>query len=520
MKHIDSSAKLNIKHDPESSFLKNSSKPFFKSSFGLSFQKSKFSVYSILITYFTVFFILLPVILFSIGFRLDELIPVLLFEHTSFVYIGWALLLSGSVILTSSMILLLKKGKGLPISHLPPKHLVVSGFYKYFKHPIYLGYALIFEGISLTVNSFWSGSLSFSLLVFGTVGYIKFYEEVELINNFGESYISYKKSTSRLQELIELFKVLYSDIISKICIPLNYFAGKTILYRKNNLIIVTYGALISVGAFIYYQYSALLFIKSGVPIQNVNYYNIISTLIVLFFARFFWWAGNYKELSKEKIFAYKKIGFVSWGGYLGLWVSLILFAKFYQLNILYLSDILSRSIPIIYIIGRLGCITYGCCYGLKSHNIGIQYKHPESKVNREKGYDLSLRYPTQLYSMFIGILLFIMTNLLAVADLSEGLITALSLIVYAILRSIVEFYRDRKIIIKGVITEGHIGCLIIFIVGWLILVLLVPDEASVHTTKVTWELFVDSLSMIPVNIIASLLVLIIMGIHWKKIGTW
>ncbi len=74
------------------------------------------------------------------------------------------------------------------------KVLETSGFYCYFRHPIYLGITLTFFGLSLCLGSFWG--LFYSLLVIIPLNVVRARkEEKVLIQKFGQKYLDYQKTT-------------------------------------------------------------------------------------------------------------------------------------------------------------------------------------------------------------------------------------------------------------------------------------------------------------------------------------
>ncbi|MBZ5495783.1 MAG: phosphatase PAP2 family protein [Acidobacteriia bacterium] len=148
-----------------------------------------------IVAYVAVFWVLLPVLLFTTGFRLDVLLPVSLAENTIMRAVGCCLALSGFLLMILAMAQLWSRGKGLPISHLPPTKFVTGGCYRYLRHPIYVGYNAVFAGAALLMNSFWSLAFSGPLLLIGWTAYALFYEEPLLIDRFGSRYRDYRSAT-------------------------------------------------------------------------------------------------------------------------------------------------------------------------------------------------------------------------------------------------------------------------------------------------------------------------------------
>jgi protein-S-isoprenylcysteine O-methyltransferase Ste14 len=88
------------------------------------------------------------------------------------------------------------RGRGTPLPADPPKELVVTGFYRYVRNPIYVGVLLIFLGHFL-----WFGYLSLLLYaVFSFIGvhiFIVLYEEPTLKKRFGTAYEDYLQQVPR-----------------------------------------------------------------------------------------------------------------------------------------------------------------------------------------------------------------------------------------------------------------------------------------------------------------------------------
>ena len=88
------------------------------------------------------------------------------------------------------------KGRGTPIPIDPPKELVVTGFYRYVRNPIYVGVSSIFLG-----HFFWFGYWALLIYtVFAFIGvhlFVVLYEEPTLKGKFGAAYVEYLKRVPR-----------------------------------------------------------------------------------------------------------------------------------------------------------------------------------------------------------------------------------------------------------------------------------------------------------------------------------
>lgn len=90
----------------------------------------------------------------------------------------------------------ISKGKGTPAPIDPPKKLVIKGFYKYIRNPMYVGILII-----LTGHIVWFKSISlivYFLVLFGFFHlFVIHYEEPYLLKTFGEAYKNYKSQVPR-----------------------------------------------------------------------------------------------------------------------------------------------------------------------------------------------------------------------------------------------------------------------------------------------------------------------------------
>jgi protein-S-isoprenylcysteine O-methyltransferase Ste14 len=88
------------------------------------------------------------------------------------------------------------QGKGTPAPFDPPKELVVKGFYKYLRNPMYFGLFLFILGEVLIFSSI-EILIYLLLLIIICNLFVIFYEEPKLLNEFGDSYKNYCKEVSR-----------------------------------------------------------------------------------------------------------------------------------------------------------------------------------------------------------------------------------------------------------------------------------------------------------------------------------
>ncbi|HEU4509661.1 MAG TPA: prolipoprotein diacylglyceryl transferase family protein [Pyrinomonadaceae bacterium] len=482
---------------------------------------SRLHVLFTICSYVLIFWICLPAFLLVTGFRLDQLLPVQMAVGPGMKVAGSLLLFAGAALMAASMGQLWFQGRGLPISHLPPSEFVAVGIYKYLRHPIYVGYTIAFAGLSVLLNSFWSLTFSTALLVALWIAYALFYEEPALTARFENTFAGYQQTTALLlpRKLSAPFARLLRHSARWFSRPLDRMANWTIMYQRGELILVTYGAFVTVGAFLFMYLSSSILMAQGVTTAHTVFALLLGGFCILFFARFFWWAAHWREMIGQPMFGIRQIGFVSFGGFFGWCLFAVIFSLIYDYSLLMIFDSVVRGMFIAWTLGRLGCLTYGCCYGLESKTSGILlYTDPESKVVRERGPQHTPRHATQLYAFAKNLFFLIFVNTIVFWDLPAGFVTAITFILYAVARSYVEFLRDRRRY-KHVFTGGHICCAVMFVTGWLLLLFLSPTIGAASPKPLTLDALYQGLVLVPLIAFLSLVGFVATSLHWKKIGT-
>ena len=159
----------------------------------LSTQKDEFNRSVIVISFLTVPFILyLPYYEYKIF--TSQFLP--LFVFNLMFLIGNAFLMLGGSLLFLSRKQLGKYG-GSKIVIENEHQLITSGLYYYIRHPIYLGFLILFSGYSVAL-----GSIVMMIVITGAFLLIfkkrMNLEEKLLISQFGEEYLNYMNRTKRL----------------------------------------------------------------------------------------------------------------------------------------------------------------------------------------------------------------------------------------------------------------------------------------------------------------------------------
>ena len=89
-------------------------------------------------------------------------------------------------------------GRGTPVPLVPPQRLVVVGFYRYVRNPMYVGFFAGWIGLWVVFGRASRGALVVVLVAMAAVVlFVKFYEEPTLRKMFGADYEKYCRNVPR-----------------------------------------------------------------------------------------------------------------------------------------------------------------------------------------------------------------------------------------------------------------------------------------------------------------------------------
>ncbi len=177
----------------------------------------------------------------------------------------------------------------------------------------------------------------------------------------------------------------------------------------------------------------------------------------------FFYGGTFYLEHPAEIFAVWHGGMSSHGGFLGVFFALLYFAKKNHIKFFALLDVLVVPIAIGLALGRLGNLINAELYGTVT-NLPWAVSFPNVE---------GLRHPTQVYAMlkdvFIAAVCFLHLRSSKGSTKRVGETTSVFLVLYSLLRFIVEFFRDQQqepIAMLGILlSRGQLLTIPLFILG-------------------------------------------------------
>jgi phosphatidylglycerol:prolipoprotein diacylglycerol transferase len=118
--------------------------------------------------------------------------------------------------------------------------------------------------------------------------------------------------------------------------------------------------------------------------------------------------------------------------------------KKFKLPPLQTSDVFAPGIALGHGIGRIGCFSAGCCWGVECHRAwAVTFRNPVA--NELVGVPLGRPlHPTQLYEAFAEFLIFAILYWRVRKPHANGEIIGMYLLLYSTARFIVEFFRVHE----------------------------------------------------------------------------
>ncbi|MCM8773656.1 MAG: prolipoprotein diacylglyceryl transferase [Candidatus Omnitrophica bacterium] len=211
-----------------------------------------------------------------------------------------------------------------------------------------------------------------------------------------------------------------------------------ILFKAGPITIYTYGVLVFLGVIITYWLCLKEAAKEKIDKEVFSHIFFWAIIFGFLGARLLYIVLEWRLFLEEPLsFIFSRSGFVFYGGLISGISALWFLVKKFKLHFLKITDILAFYLPLGHFFGRLGCFSYGCCYG-KPTNSWIGIKFPP---NSPAGLLGTKVIPTQLIEAFSLLIIFFILQYSKKKKKFNGQITIVYLTLYSIFRFFIEFFR-------------------------------------------------------------------------------
>ncbi len=171
-------------------------------------------------------------------------------------------------------------------------------------------------------------------------------------------------------------------------------------------------------------------------------------------------------------------GLVFYGGLIGALLVSVWYMRRHKLPLWIYCDIFAPAIALGHVFGRLGCFMAGCCFGrLVGHPAWYATTFPANPSSfAPTGLPL---YPTQLMEAAGELVVFFILFFMRKKKSFDGQLIATYLILYAILRAAVEYFRgdtERGFLIEPWLSTSTFISLLMFLAGAAIYVVMLKRK--------------------------------------------
>lgn len=228
--------------------------------------------------------------------------------------------------------------------------------------------------------------------------------------------------------------IIFIGLFIGAIIAIQYFS-KFFDIKKEDIFFCILYAVIGVGIG-----AKLLYILTNIPflIENYNNLDLYETFIQML-----------------------KGGFVFYGGLIGGILGIFIYSKQFKISFKNLLLIILPVVPLIHSIGRIGCLCAGCCYGMEYHGFGAITFH--NSFFAPNNVPL---FPMQIVESICNFLIFLIILVTYKRFLGTYKTVGLYLVLYSIVRFILEFFRGD--LIRGIyfsLSTSQWISIILFIIG-------------------------------------------------------
>lgn len=246
-----------------------------------------------------------------------------------------------------------------------------------------------------------------------------------------------------------------------------------ILFEAGPVTIYTYGVLLAAA----YLLGLWLGVKranaaglDGNKVLDLGIWVIIAALVgakgLLFVVEF-----DHFTSSREEFFSLLRSGGVFYGGLIAASLTCIYQLRKHKLPLWQSGDLFAPGIALGYMVGRLGCLAAGCCYGKPTQVAwAVTFTDPAAALNVGTPLNVPL-HPTQLYESLAGLVILLVVLALERRPGSyAGRTFWQFVLLYAVSRFIIEFFRGDD---RGAVAMFSTSQLISLVLAPLSVVMLV-----------------------------------------------
>ena len=239
-----------------------------------------------------------------------------------------------------------------------------------------------------------------------------------------------------------------------------------VLFDFHGFTIYSYGVLLAAAYLLGLQFALIRARKRGLDPQRVMDLGIWIIVSALVGAKLLLLVVDFKQFTghPRDMLGLARSGGVFYGGLIAAVVVALIYLRRHKMPLWTTTDVFAPGIALGHIVGRLGCLLAGCCFGRPTTvRWAITFTDPAAATNVGTPLGIPL-HPTQLYEA--GTELLILLFLLAWERRGRpfpGRTFWSYMLLYGVSRFVIEFYRgdSRGVVFNSLSTSQFVSVLLV-----------------------------------------------------------
>jgi phosphatidylglycerol---prolipoprotein diacylglyceryl transferase len=247
------------------------------------------------------------------------------------------------------------------------------------------------------------------------------------------------------------------------------------LFHIGSFNVPTYGFLVSLGVLIGLWVSVRNSQKQGIDPDHAWNLGILVVLCGILGAKILYIINDWSTYAAHpgEIFSLSTLqaGGVFSGGLIGALLAAAWYIRKHHMPALGTCDAFAPGLALGHAIGRIGCFSAGCCYGVPTtHWWGVTFTNPLAAELVGTPLNQKLE-PTQLFESAVELANFFILTWMLKRKKFEGQVFGAYLVLYGVARFFLEFIRDdpgRGSVFGGLMSGTQLISIFLVIIGGLI----------------------------------------------------
>ena len=236
---------------------------------------------------------------------------------------------------------------------------------------------------------------------------------------------------------IEVTRVVLQGLIDSL-------TSRQVIVRFGRVKLLYYGLIVGLTMMLASVIISIVLQIFQVPYQVIPYFIIFSIPSIAVVSRIFCSVVNFRKFLQDPAGFFRSTWFTYLGGYLGLFFSCMFVAMYHDVDLLRFSDAVMLFLPLIHLVGRIASINYGCCgIGMRQEKGGLHFIYDGDAKVAGQGLGDQKLIPVHLYEMAANLGLFFLVLTVFLLVPLHGLVSAVYMTGYGLIRFLIEPYRHE-----------------------------------------------------------------------------